>query len=258
MTLETAASGSVPARILNCSAQCTSAPILLFFRGCAFQGDKNEANLVAETIAGTGITVVIPDCCGVSGSVFPSPLETGFAVLSHLARKRAGLGTRKSPLLVCGVESGGNLAAAVALKARDHCEHALDGQVLLSPLLDPYMGSASIRSGAPLDMRNRWTEGWSHYLSGGLCHPYAAPRTCSRLAGVAPALVVTSEDDPLHDETLAYAVALIAANVKVSQHILPAGMGWPSIYGCKGDSPVTWQESLTRQFSDFLNSLNNQ
>lgn len=112
-------------------------------------------------------------------------------------------------------------------------------------------------------MRQRWADGWSHYLSGGVCHPYAAPCLCSRLAGVAPALVMSAEDDPLRDEALGYADCLRAAGVKVRQHVLPAGAGWPEIYGgSEGETPgwssnrpSPWQEEVGRQFSGFVQDI---
>ncbi len=59
-----------------------------------------------------------------------------------MANKRAsGLGDRNSLLIVAGEEAGGNIAAGVAFKARDHYADALDGQVLISPLLDPIHGN---------------------------------------------------------------------------------------------------------------------
>ena len=144
-------------------------------------------------------------------------------------------------MIIGGEESGGNIAAAVAFKARDHFANQLDGQVLISPLLDPFMGTASFRKADAIGMRQRWAEGWSHYLSGGVCHPYAAPCTCSRLSDIAPALVLSAEDDPLLDETKKYAERLKSAGVKVHQHVLPAGTGWASIYGgTSGDAPI-WQ-----------------
>ena len=104
-------------------------------------------------------------------------------------------------------------------------------------------------------MKDRWADGWSHYLSSGMCHPYAAPSLCSRLAGLAPALVLSSEDDPLLDETMSYAKRLEAAGVKVQKHIFPSGSGWPSVYGGKTGDPPDWQEGVGSQFADFVRDI---
>lgn len=255
MILEKVAVGDVSAQIYQRADSTTCTSVLLYFHGGAFLRSGLQDCPLARSLAEAGATVVVPDYNALLGGVFPRPLEVGFAVFSALAKKRAGFGDRKSLLIVGGVESGANVAAAVALKARDHFASELDGQVLASPLLDPFMGSASFRSADDVGMRRTWEAGWAHYLSGGVCHPYAAPCTCSRLGGVAPALVITSEDDPLQDETRGYAQHLTDAGVGVHQHTLPAASGWPSIYGGTVPDPPTWQEAVGRHFSSFIRDL---
>lgn len=263
MTFDKVAIGPVSARVYQGAEFAKGAPILLYFHGGAFLEEGLRLSPIPQAIAETGAIVAVLDYSAPGGGVFPKPLEVGFSMFSYLAKKRAGLGDRKSPLIIGGEEAGGNIAAGVALKARDHFANELDGQVLFSPLLDPFMGTASFRESEALGMNQRWADGWSHYLSGGVCHPYAAPCLCSRLAGVAPALVVSAEDDPLRDEALGYADCLTAAGVKVRQHVLPAGAGWPEIYGGKtGETPgwspnrpSTWQEEVGRQFSGFVHDI---
>ena len=255
MTFDKVAPAPVSVRIYQGAEFAKGAPVLLYFHGGAFMETGLRHCPLAECIAATGAIVAVPDYNATGGGVFPEPLEVGFSVFSYLAKKRAGLGDRKSPLLIGGEEAGGNIAAGVALKARDHFADELDGQVLLSPLLDPFLGTASCRNADAIGMRQRWADGWSHYLSGGVCHPYAAPSLCSRLTGLAPALILSSKDDPLLDESLGYAERLAASGVKVQQHVLPAGTGWPSIYSGKPGESGNWQESLATQFSVFIQGI---
>ena len=259
MMFEKVATGPVSARVYQGAEYGKGSPIVLFFHGGAFQGSGLQDSSVAESIASAGAIVVVADYNAPFGGVFPKPLEVGYSLFSYMANKRAsGLGDRNSLLLVAGEEAGGNIAAGVALKARDHYADALNGQILISPLLDPFMGTSSIRRADCVGMRQRWTEGWSHYLSGGGCHPYAAPSLCSRIAGVAPALIMTAEDDPLRDESLGYAARLKKAGVAVRQQILPAGKGWPSVYGGKTDGAPEWQANLSREFGSFIRELSVQ
>jgi len=258
MTLDKVAIGPVAARVYQGAEYAKAPPVLIYFHGGAFQGSLPRESDVAQLIAETGAIVVMPDYTAPLGGVFPKPLETGFSVFSYLAQKRAGLGNRKSLLLIGGVESGGNVAAAVAMKARDNYANELDGMVLLSPLLDPFMGSASFSKAGDVGMKDNWADGWSHYLSAGICHPYAAPCMCSRLTGLAPALVVTSEDDPLRDESLAFSDCLEKAGVRIDRHVLPPEAGWPSVYGGRTDHSADWQERLTEQFSGFVRSVSIQ
>lgn len=259
MVLEKVAIGPVSARVYQGAEFGKGSPIVLYFHGGAFQQSGLQDCPVAEAIASAGAIVVVADYNAPLGNVFPKPLEVGYSLFSYMANKRAsGIGDRNSLLLVAGDEAGGNIAAGVAFKARDHYADALDGQILISPLLDPFMGSASIREADSIGMRQRWAEGWSHYLSGGGCHPYAAPCLCSRISGVAPALVFTAGDDPLRDETLGYADRLKQAGVAVRQHVLPAGAGWPSIYGGTSDKSPEWQESISREFGNFVRDMRRQ
>lgn len=255
MLLENLPVGPVATRVYL-GADCTiGPPVLLYFRSGAFLQSELTECPVARALAETGAIVVVPDYNAPLGGVFPKPLDVGFALFSYLAKKRTGLGNRNSLLLIGGEEAGGNIAAAIAFKARDHFANELDGQVLLSPLLDPFMGSASFRNADAVGMRQRWAEGWSQYLSGGVCHPYAAPCTCSRLAGVAPALVMTAVDDPLLDEAKGYAERLKNAGIRVHQQVLPAGSGWPSVYGGQTGVPSQWQDSVRTQFSEFVREI---
>ncbi|SHN05310.1 alpha/beta hydrolase fold domain-containing protein [Roseibium suaedae] len=255
MTFDKVEIGPVEVRVFQGADYEKSPPVLIYFHSGAFREEDRMDSEVATTLAQTGAIVVIPNVNAPLGGVFPKPLEVGFSIFSYLAQKRAGLGNRKSLLLLGGAECGGNLAAAIAHKARDYRANELDGQILLSPLLDPFMGSASMQKAAAAGMRDRWSEGWSHYLSGGVCHPYAAPCTCSRLAGLAPALIVTSEDDPLRDETLGYSRKLAASGVRVQEHLFSEGASWPSIYGAKCPMAANWQAGLTEQFESFVKSV---
>ncbi|MDH6267349.1 acetyl esterase/lipase [Rhizobium sp. SG_E_25_P2] len=255
MVLDKVAIGPVSARIYQGAEFSKGPPVLLYFGAGSFLGSQIQNNAAAECLASVGAIVVVPDYLAPLGGVFPKPLEVGFSIFSYLAKKRAGLGDRKSLLLIGGEEAGGNIAAAVAFKARDHLARELDGQVLLSPMLDPFMGSASMREADSVGMRDRWAEGWSHYLSAGVCHPYAAPCLCSRMTGVAPTLLATSDDDPLREEAMGYAERLKQAGNHVRQHLHPAGAGWPELYGGLSGHAPSWAESLRQHFADFVHEL---
>lgn len=255
MTLDKVAIGPVSARIYQGEDYAKGPPVMLYFHGGAFLQSGPRDCQLAKCIAETGAIVVVPDYNGPLGGVFPQPLEVGFSIFSYLAKKRAGLGDRKSQLLIGGEESGGNVAAGVALKARDNFAEALDGQVLFSPLLDPFMGTASFQMADAVGMRQRWSEGWNHYLSGGVCHPYAAPRLCSRLSGMAPALIISSRDDPLVDEAEAYADGLERSGVMVRRHVLDPGTGWPSVYGGAVTQAPAYGDSVCRYFSEFIRDI---
>nr|WP_245223892.1 alpha/beta hydrolase [Rhizobium halophytocola] len=258
MTLDKLAIGPVSARIYQGEEYGKGPPVLLYFHGGAFLKTGLQDSAVAECLAGTGAIVVVPDYNSPLGCAFPKPLEVGFALFSYFAKKRAGFGDRKSLLLVGGEESGGNVATAIALKARDYLADELDGQVLMSPLLDPFMGQPSMQKADGIGMREHWAAGWSEYLSAGVCHPYAAPSMCSRLNGVAAALTISAADDPLLDETQVYAKKLEAAGVNVHCKILPEGLGWTSIYGGQDCRQGCWKDPVRKEFNDFVTDVRTQ
>jgi acetyl esterase/lipase len=234
--------------------------LVLYLRGGAFQDEERLSGerSVAKALADTGAVVLEADYSSVSANIFPKAMECAFQALDCLSSRRKQFGSAKSLLIVAGDEAGGNVAAGVALKARDRMPGELDGQVLLSPMIDPEMTSESFRMADDIGMRQRWSDGWSHYLGSffDARHPYAAPCLCSRLSGVAPALVVTSEDDPLRDEVVNYASRLNGAGIRVRQKIFPSGQGWTGIYQSRGDEAAkAWLPELCIEFSEFIREL---
>jgi acetyl esterase len=126
---------------------------------------------------------------------------------------------RFAPLGVGGDSAGGHLAAVVARRARDRgLELAL--QVLLYPVTDHGCDTPSFRAhgtGTNLTAETmRWF--WAQYLPDATLadDPEVSPLRAADLEGLAPALVVTAEYDPLCDEGEAYARRLREAGVPVT------------------------------------------
>jgi acetyl esterase len=120
---------------------------------------------------------------------------------------------------VAGDSAGGNLAAVVALMARDRRGPKLALQALIYPAVSDYTGTASYHendTGFGLS-RDAMIFFWRSYLGtaadGG--EPYASPLRAADLKGVARALVITAQYDPLRDDGLAYAARLSRAGVAV-------------------------------------------
>ncbi len=85
----------------------------------------------------------------------------------------------------------------------------------------------------------------------GLTHPYAAPGHCSRLGGLVPALVITSEECPMRDEAEAYAERLRKAGVPVETHILPGRTSWLPAGAAQENWP-SHKEIISDIFSRFF------
>ena len=125
-------------------------------------------------------------------------------------------GSDAAGIVVCGDSAGGNLSAVVALMARD-TDLELAAQLLVYPLVDFSDQSPSMtenRSGYILDVE---TMDWFHDCYAPDPEDWrASPVRARSHAGVAPALVITAEFDPLRDQGSAYAAQLAAAGVEVT------------------------------------------
>lgn len=256
-----AGDGVVPVRVYKGAARRKDAPVVMHLHGGAFtQGDLDSGELVSRLLADAGAVVVDVDYPTGDDQVFPTALKTLDALLAGLHKARAKLSGKGAPLLVAGEEAGGNLAAALALMARDEGHRRLAGQILIGPMLNPCLGTASLRQAEAGYGECRWMQGWRAYL--GQCedgdHPYAAPANTSRLAGLVPALVVSSDDDPMRDEALAYARAMKRAGVDVQQALIAGPSGWPcSLMKLPSLSALQlpWAAALRQRLADFLSLI---
>lgn len=231
------------------------APLVLHFHAGAFvTGDLDSGARVASLLAEAGAVVVSIDYPLAPAHPFPAAVEAGHRALEWAWRRRLRLAGTASGLWVAGEEAGGNLAAAVALMARDRQHPPLAGQILLSPMLDACLATASLREAHAGPVGCRWADGWHDYLPRpeDALHPYAAPGQATRLADLPPTLLVTADDDPMRDETLEYASRLRSAGVPVTEAVLPGRTGWPcSCMQPDGDRPA-WAAPLGRELQRFL------
>ncbi|MEW2393781.1 alpha/beta hydrolase [Streptomyces venezuelae] len=154
---------------------------------------------------------------------FPAALEDAYAALQWTAEHAAELGVDPARIAVGGHSSGGNLAAAVALWARDHDGPPICFQLLNEASLDDRMETWSARNftDTPWATRANVAASWRHYLGSRPATQYAAPSRATDLSGLPPAYVATAEFDPNRDEDIAYAVGLLQAGVSVELHQWP-------------------------------------
>lgn len=213
--------------------------LLLWLPGGGFTGDLPAASLASPALlAQAGADTVVLTYPRPPRDPFPAGLSVAFEALNALAHQ-PGRWTAGAPaaLFVGGEDAGGNLAAALALMARDQLGPTLAGQVLALPMLDPRLGSASMRRAACGDLSCPYTQGWKAYLGDDARtdHPYAVPLHASRLAGLAPTLILARADHPLADESRRYGAALRA-------------QGSPAWEAMLDDSAGTQAESTLHSF----------
>ncbi len=146
---------------------------------------------------------------------FPAAVADAWAATQWVAEHAAELRADPQRLVVAGDSAGGNLAAVTALHAR-HAGLPLALQVLIYPVTDANLDSSGYaRHGEGLNLtRAKMQWYWARYLDGADgTHPHASPLRARDLTGLAPALVLTAEHDPLADEAKAYARRLRKAGV---------------------------------------------
>lgn len=224
--------------------ECVSgAPLVLHFHGGAFtDGTLDDGAKFAQALVAAGAVVASVDYPLAPTHRFPEATEVGYGALQWMLRRRSRIcGSRATPLFIAGEEAGGNIAAAVAMMARDRGLEVA-GQVLVNPLLDPDLGTCSMRTGNAGRMGAcKYADGWHHYLRTprDSDHPYAVPASALRLAGLPPTAIIATSGTPLRDEVQGYAKRLAAAGV-------PTELEWVE----KGEDPsAPIRESARTLFS---------
>ncbi len=176
--------------------------------------------ITAEIAHATGAVVVSVDYRLAPEHPFPAAFEECYGVMEFVAHNSGELGVDARRFVIAGDSSGGNLAAALALAARNEAGITLTGQVLIYPVLgDGFeMASHEENADAPMlktaDMRTFWRR----YLGGTdtTLNPYAAPLLATSLTHLPPAYIATAGYDPARDDGLAYAQGLRQAHVEAA------------------------------------------
>ena len=170
---------------------------------------------ICRTLANAvGAVVVSPDYRLAPEHPFPAAIEDCAATLAWMHEQADMLGIDPKRILVGGDSAGGNLAAVLALMARDATVPPVIGQVLIYPVTDQSQASDSYRRHAKdfglTSAGMRWFR--DHYLPRGAdpADWRFSPLAAATLEGVAPAHVVLAGHDVLFDEGRAYADRLAA------------------------------------------------
>lgn len=195
-------------------------PLVMLFHG----GGWVVGDLDSEDTTGRGLcrranaVVVSVDYRLAPETRFPGAVDDCYAATVWAVDHAAQLGIDPEKVAVAGTSAGGNLSAAVAIKARDRGTPKIAHQMLFVPVTDcdfetPSYEELSDGYGLTRDAM-KWY--WDHYIGpdGDPTHPYASVLR-AHLRDVAPATVITAEYDPLRDEGERFAKALEKAGVPV-------------------------------------------
>jgi acetyl esterase len=242
--------GALPVRVYRPPTE-PSALIVNFHGGGWTLGNLDQSDwLCSHVSAATGAVVVSVDYRLAPLNPFPAAVEDAYAALLWAADELAADGRR---IGVMGDSAGGNLAAVVALMARDRSGPPISHQALIYPNTDMTLSGASMRTNAnkPFLLAADVVAYRGHYLGdppSAVRDPYASPLLAEDHSGLPPALIQVAEHDPIRDDGTRYANALRTAGVPVrlTEYV---GMphGFLSVPGVSRSAPQALAEICAEQ-----------
>lgn len=216
--------GPVPLRLyrpLRSDAAEQLAALVYYHGGGWTIGDlETHDTLCRELANGSGCAVVAVDYRLGPEHRFPAAVDDSIAALRWIHANAQPLGLNASRIAVGGDSAGGNLAAVLALAAREQ-GIALRYQVLIYPVTSAVPGDlpshTEFGEGYVLS-RNAMERFTGHYFGDDGRAPdwRGAPLLAEDLSGLPPALVMVGTYDVLRDDGVAYANAMTEAGNQVT------------------------------------------
>ncbi|NLE82336.1 MAG: alpha/beta hydrolase [Rhodococcus sp.] len=176
----------------------------------------------------------------------PAAAEDVYLALEWAHDRAPQFGADPARLAVAGDSAGGNLAAVVAITARDRGGPHLRAQALLYPVIDDDFGTDSYRRYADgyYNTRAAMQWYWQQYAPGGALTADVSPMRADTLTGLPQAVMVTAGLDPLHDEGVAYAQRLRSDSVPVRHLDFPGlfhgFLSFPSLAESTAAADAVW------------------
>jgi acetyl esterase len=230
--------GDVPVRIYWPKAKGPHPAFVYFHGGGHVIGDLDTHDTIARNLCGGADVVVVSiDYRLAPEHKFPAAAEDAWAGYQWVRSAPSDLNIDPKRLSVGGDSAGGNLAAVVALMARDAGHTNIRLQLLVYPVTDFAMTGASYTAyangfGVLTADAMKWFR--DHYLGRAEdAGDWRASPIKASLEGLPPALIIAAECDVLRDEGVAFADALRAAGNDVQRREY-AGM----IHGFFGMTPI--------------------
>jgi len=220
--------GVIPLRLYRPIGAATGAlPVLVYYHGGGWViGDLDTHDTLCRELANlSGCAIVAVDYRLAPEHRFPAAVDDCSAATRWVHAHAAGLGLDASRLAVGGDSAGGNLAAVVAIDARDRGDLPIAFQLLIYPATDQRCTAPSHAENGQGYLLTRESMEYfgNHYIAD---HAQfddwrASPLLHPDLSNLPPALVLTAGFDPLRDEGAAYAERLTAAGNRASYVLFP-------------------------------------
>ena len=197
-------------------------PALVYYHGGGWViGDLDTHDTLCRELAnGSGCAVVSVDYRLAPEHRFPAAVDDAIAAARWVRREAAALKLDAQRIAVGGDSAGGNLAAVVAIAARDAGEPPFAWQLLIYPATDQHRTAPSHERNGQGYLLTRDTMDYftGHYIPDARLYAdwRASPLLHPDLSRLPPALVLTAGYDPLRDEGLAYAQKLSEAGTRAT------------------------------------------
>ena len=216
--------GPIPMRLYRPMGSSASSllPVLVYYHGGGWViGDLDTHDSLCRALCNeSGCALVSVDYRLGPEHRFPAAVNDALAATRWVRKQAADLKLDASRLAVGGDSAGGNLAAVIAIAARDSGDLPIAFQLLIYPATDQHRTSPSHTSNGEGYLLTRDTMDYfsGHYITDPAQYTdwRSSPLLHTDLAKLPPALVLTAGYDPLRDEGAAYAEALTAAGNRAS------------------------------------------
>jgi acetyl esterase len=207
----------IPIRIYRVGAASTALPLVVYFHGGGFvYGDLRGGDWICGTVAkDLGAVVISVDYRLAPKYPFPAGVDDCYAVLVWAAENAAALGADAGKLGVMGESAGGNLAAVVALMARDRKGPVIRHQALLYPVTGAGDTESRRANADSFILTLADMQKFGELYGGDDSDWRVSPLRAKSLKGLPPTLIEVAGHDPLHDDGVLYAEALKKAGVEV-------------------------------------------
>lgn len=215
--------GDVPIRVYRPRTTEAAPPVVVFFHGGGFAlGDLDTHDGECRQHAAAAEAVVVSvDYRLAPEHPYPAAVDDAWAALTWVAEHGADLEADTGRLAVAGDSAGGNLAAVMTQRARDHGGPPIVFQLLWYPVTMHDLSLPSVTENADAPILDRAAMvGLSRWYAGDLSDPEPglAPGRAGDLSGLPPAYIAVAGHDPLRDDGIRYAELLTAAGVSVELH----------------------------------------